>query len=444
MSDSALNYFCSSGTAAEMAAHTPSPPTPAAGPDYGVRWFQTDTGDTYEWDGAVWVLASGTGTGTVTHTGTLASGAIVKGNGGVDVSTTTTGTGILTALGNNIGSAGAPVVFNGALGTPSSGTLTNCTGLPVAGGGTGAGTLTGVLKGNGTSAFTAAVASTDYLAPAAWMVCGRLTTESGVPVSPSDRTAQSTIYWTPYNGDTVPLYTGAAWIRLAFAEISLALSGLTSGKNYDVFVYSNAGTLTLELSAAWTNDTTRADAIVLQNGLYVKSGAPTRLLIGTIRTTNTTTTEDSNAKRFVWNAYNRVTRSMVVIEATDSWNYTTATLRQANANTANQLAYVVGVSDDIVEADVYAMMQNTTAGTLATVGVGVDSTSANSAQVHGNNSGGTGGIVMVQFAKYLGVPGLGYHFLAWLELSAATGTATWFGDAGNAAYQSGITGRLRN
>jgi len=37
--------------------------------------------------------------------------------------------------------------------------------LPVGNGGTGTTTLTGVLKGNGTSAFTAATAGTDYLAP---------------------------------------------------------------------------------------------------------------------------------------------------------------------------------------------------------------------------------------------------------------------------------------
>ena len=37
--------------------------------------------------------------------------------------------------------------------------------LPVGNGGTGAATLTGVLKGNGTSAFTAATAGTDYVAP---------------------------------------------------------------------------------------------------------------------------------------------------------------------------------------------------------------------------------------------------------------------------------------
>lgn len=54
--------------------------------------------------------------------------------------TITFGTGVQTALGVNIGSAGAPVLFNGALGTPSSGTLTNATGLPVASGISGLGT----------------------------------------------------------------------------------------------------------------------------------------------------------------------------------------------------------------------------------------------------------------------------------------------------------------
>ena len=39
--------------------------------------------------------------------------------------------------------------------------------LPVSSGGTGVATLTGVIKGNGVGAMTAAVAGTDYLAPAA-------------------------------------------------------------------------------------------------------------------------------------------------------------------------------------------------------------------------------------------------------------------------------------
>lgn len=46
-----------------------------------------------------------------------------------------------------------------------SGTVIGWGTLGVAGGGTGATTLTGILKGNGTSAFTAATAGTDYVAP---------------------------------------------------------------------------------------------------------------------------------------------------------------------------------------------------------------------------------------------------------------------------------------
>jgi len=47
--------------------------------------------------------------------------------------TITPGTGVGTALAVNTGTAGSVVVNGGALGTPSSGTLTNATGLPLAG-----------------------------------------------------------------------------------------------------------------------------------------------------------------------------------------------------------------------------------------------------------------------------------------------------------------------
>lgn len=54
------------------------------------------------------------------------------------------GTGVATALAVNVGTAGSPVVNGGVLGTPSSGTLTNATGLPIATGvsGLGAGVAT--------------------------------------------------------------------------------------------------------------------------------------------------------------------------------------------------------------------------------------------------------------------------------------------------------------
>ena len=66
----------------------------------------------------------------------------------------------------------SPTLTTPNLGTPSTLVLTNATSLPltsgvtgtlpVTSGGTGATTLTGLVKGNGTSAFTAAVVGTDY------------------------------------------------------------------------------------------------------------------------------------------------------------------------------------------------------------------------------------------------------------------------------------------
>lgn len=66
--------------------------------------------------------------GTIASSSALAANALVVGGGaGVSPSTITTGTGVVTALGVNTGSSGAFVVNGGALGTPSSGTLSSCT-----------------------------------------------------------------------------------------------------------------------------------------------------------------------------------------------------------------------------------------------------------------------------------------------------------------------------
>lgn len=62
MSDSTLNRFISSGTNAERLAFTPSPPTPASGPDPMYIWTETDTGDVYVWEptNTTWIKINAT------------------------------------------------------------------------------------------------------------------------------------------------------------------------------------------------------------------------------------------------------------------------------------------------------------------------------------------------------------------------------------------------
>lgn len=288
-------------------------------------------------------------------------------------------------------------------------------------------------------ALASVVALTGGLLPQ--MCQGRLTLTTALPVTTADVTAAGTIYFAPYGGNRLSLYDGSStWTAYAYTQLSLALT-LTSGKNYDVFAYNNSGTPALELSAAWTTDTARATALVSQDGVWVKTGATTRRYLGTLRASGANVTEDSATKRFVWNYYNRARRHLTRLETADSWTYTTATWRQSNNSSANQVEVVIGVAESQLRLIVVGLAANSVGGAYLSAGIGEDSTTTPHANAIGMSKTPAANILENPTAILELMPAVGYHYYAWLERSSASGTTTFYGDQGSPGIaQAGMQG----
>lgn len=292
---------------------------------------------------------------------------------------------------------------------------------------------------------------------------GRLTLTTALPVTTADVAGATTVYYTPFRGNTVRLYDGTDWVLSVFTELSQATTDATKSPAavavssvYDVFVWNDAGTIRATRGPAWTSDTARGTGagtteLEVFEGRYVNKIAITNgpaarrgLYVGTIRSDASSQINDTLAKRHVWNNFNRVERPLRVIEPADSWNYTVATLRQANANAANQLDFVIGLGEESVQAVVTAMARNTVQNISMVVGIGLDSTSAAaSGFLHAYSASYSLGINVPLRAEWRGFPGIGRHFLAWLEYSNATGVTTWAGDeASPTLAQCGIAGSM--
>ena len=112
--------------------------------------------------------------------------------------------------------------------TISGGTITGITDLAVADGGTGVSTLTGIVKGNGTSAFSAATAGTDYASPSTaqtWTLPQRGQI-SAANAGSFDMNVENNFTCTP---------TGT--VTLTFTNITAGQSGfitLVNGSNYTI------------------------------------------------------------------------------------------------------------------------------------------------------------------------------------------------------------------
>jgi len=257
-------------------------------------------------------------------------------------------------------------------------------------------------------------------AAAQYAACGgRLTLTTAVPVTTADVTGATTLYFTPYSNSqscgTIGLFDGTYWDIFSFAELSLDISGYTASKPYDIWIYNNAGTPTLD-STVWTNTTTRATALTTQDGIYVKTGATTRRYLGTIYINSSGgQTDDSLTKRCVWNYYNRVPRMMYRTESTGH-TYSTAAFRAWNNDATQIFQVVVGVSEVPALVGFTSMTNgNAASGRGAITSVGYDATNAEISGAYRIENSSVNTINGWYGCKHEHLTGVGYHYYSFVE-----------------------------
>lgn len=289
---------------------------------------------------------------------------------------------------------------------------------------------------------------------------GRLTLTSATPVLTATVSAATTIYYTPFVGGFIPIYDGSSYRMTPFSELSNATAqsstgsagpaAVTTNSNYDLFVWSNAGVLTLTRGPLWTSATARGvgagtTQISLVAGVWTNTvaitngpGAGLGTYVGTVRSNGSSQIDfimgaaaagGTAAVIGVWNAYNRVPSATSVGETTDSWTYNGNAWRSANNSATMRVSVVRGLDIESVRA-AYQIGSYTTTST-AIVGVCLDATNTFTGQP---GYAGTATLAAGLCGTYLGLPGLGFHFLQATEFGNTT--TTFYGDNGAATVMA--------
>lgn len=295
---------------------------------------------------------------------------------------------------------------------------------------------------------------------------GRLTLSTGVPVAVSNVTSATAIYYSPYCGNLIPIYDGIGFKWTAFTELTNTTTdntknpaAVTTNSNYDLFVWSDSGTIRLGRGPAWTSDTGRGTGAgttelervngLLVNKIAISNGpaAQRGTYVGTVRSDGSSqinwhvgaiAANGTAGLLCVWNAYNRVLVGGLIGDTTDSWNYSTATARPSNNSTTMRVSFVQGLQEEIFEGEFSNQYSNPSQSTLAYAGIGYDSTTAFSGRFSGNaNPVGVGSGLFTSVGSHR-VQALGFHYMQALEQPNATNTTTWYGDAGGVS-QNGLS-----
>lgn len=317
---------------------------------------------------------------------------------------------------------------------------------------------------------------------------GYLTPTSATPVIPGDVTSATSVFYTPYVGNLIPIYNGTSFSPIIFAELSCALvSAHAANTLYDFFVFNNSGVLTLVTGPAWSTSTPGSGArgtgagttqISRVNGIWVntvsmtgRNGSTTYTVAANQGTyvgslyidaaagqVTCNRSAGQNRKWGIWNAYNRQNIVLYVDDPTASWTYSNTATRASNnspssytasffnagsGTTCNGGVILQGLAEEEVDIMFTQTMNlglnNNTNGGSIRIGINSISSSSGKFASYAIASASTSSAFASDLtAKYPMPPTLGLTNIACLENGNAN-TATFLG-ASNMALTAAYRG----
>lgn len=271
------------------------------------------------------------------------------------------GANVATALGTAVGSAGAFVVNGGALGTPSSGTLTNATGLPIVAGTTG--TLT-VARG-GTGLTTTPTNGQLLIGNGTGYTVANLTQGTGVSITNS--AGGITIAATGTGGTVTSVSGTGSGNGISLTGTVTSSGNITlSGTNYAANnVLLGNGTSSFQAVAPGTNGN-----VLTSNGTTWTSAAPAITLAGDSTWTGTQTFAGTSSKLAVVlnDAAETVTVSATAATGTINYDVTTQSVLFYTTNASGNFVVNIRASVGTALNTALATGQSVTVAFLVTNG----------------------------------------------------------------------------
>lgn len=106
---------------------------------------------------------------------------------------------------------------------------------------------------------------------------GRVSLLFGTPVVSSNVIGASSIHFSRYGGQLIPIWGGSEFVATEFSDMTVALNSSqhTNNSVYDVGVFNDGGTLRLALGPAWSGLFTRSAAIARVDGIWCNTSSIT-------------------------------------------------------------------------------------------------------------------------------------------------------------------------